>query len=72
MKAFIFLPNISELPVEIASMSNHEVNFEMTRDIATPDNMNALKHLEGFRMFSYTDHISVYVKKSVVEDIVFI
>ncbi len=72
MKAFIFLPNISELPCEISSMSNNEVNFDLTPDIATPDNMNAIKHLEGFRMYSYPDRISVYVKKSVVEDIVFI
>lgn len=72
MKAIINLTTIAELPCEVAHQTPSEVNFEISRENATADLMNALQNLEGFRMFSYRTYVSVYVSPSVVESLVYI
>lgn len=72
MKAIINLTTISELPCEISHQAPTEVNFEISKEYATADLMNNLQNLKGFRMFSYSSYVSIYVHSSVVESIVYV
>ena len=71
MKAIINLTTIAELPCEIASVSDYEVSFKITKDIATADNLNALFFMKA-RIYEYTDYISVTLSRESVESIVFV
>ena len=71
MKAIINLTTIAELPCEIASVSDHEVSFKITKDIATADNLNALLFMKA-RIYEYTDYISVTLSRESVVSIFFV
>lgn len=72
MKAIINLTTIAELPCTISSKTQREVNFEITRELATADTMNTLNKIEGVRMFFYPNVVSVHIETKYVESIVFI
>lgn len=71
MKAIINLTQTMELPCEIASVSEHEVSFKITEDIATADNLNALLFMKA-RIYEYTDYISVALARESVLSIHFV
>ena len=71
MKAIINLTTIAELPCEISSVSEHEVSFKITKDIATADNLNALLFMKA-RIYEYTDYISVALSREYVLSIHFV
>ena len=71
MKAIINLTTIAELPCEISSVSEHEVSFKITKDIATADNLNALLFMKA-RIYEYTDYISVTLSRESVVSIHFV
>ena len=71
MKAIINLTTIAELPCEISSVSDHEVSFKITKDIATADNLNALLFMKA-RIYEYTDYISVTLGRESVVSIHFV
>ena len=72
MKAIINLTTIAELPCEITSVSNNEVSFKITKDIATADNLNALLFFMEARMYEYSDYISVTLSRKSVLSIHFV
>lgn len=71
MKAIINLTQTMELPCEITSVSNYEVSFKITKDIATADNLNALLSMKA-RIYEYTDYISVTLAMESVVSIQFV
>ena len=71
MKAIINLTTIAELPCEISSVSDYEVSFKITKDIATADNLNALLFMKA-RIYEYTDYISVALARESVLSIHFV
>ena len=71
MKAIINLTTIAELPCEIASVSEHDVSFKITKDIATADNLNALLIMKA-RIYEYSTEISVTLARESVPSIVFV
>lgn len=71
MKAIINLTQTMELPCEIASVSEHEVSFKITEDIATADFLNALLLMKA-RIYEYTDYISVALAREYVLSIHFV
>ena len=71
MKAIINLTTIAELPCEIASVSDHEVSFKITKDIATADNLNALLFMKA-RIYEYSTDISVTLSRESVVSILFV
>lgn len=72
MKAIINLTTIAEIPCTIAHETPSEVNFEFSRDYATATIMNTLHKMDGVRVYIYNTFVSVYVKKSLVESLVYI
>ena len=72
MKAIINLTTIAELPCTISHETSYEVNFNITRDYATADLMNNLRKMDGVRIYIYRTYVSVYVKKSFVESLVYV
>lgn len=72
MKAIINLTTIAELPCTISHDTPSEVNFEITRDYATATIMNTLHKMDGVRAYIYNTHVSVYVKASLVESLVYV
>ena len=71
MKAIINLTTIAELPCEITSVSEHEVSFKITKDIATADNLNALLFMKA-RIYEYSTDISVTLARESVVSIFFV
>lgn len=71
MKAIINLTQTMDMPCEISSVSNNEVSFKITKDIATADNLNALLYM-GARIYAYSDEISVTLPRESVLSIHFI
>ena len=71
MKAIINLPPTLDMPCEITSVSEHEVSFKITEDIATADNLNALLLMKA-RIYEYTDYISVALARESVLSIHFV
>ena len=71
MKAIINLTTIAELPCEITSVSEHEVSFKITKDIATADNLNALLFMKA-RIYEYSTDISVSLARESVVSIHFV
>ena len=71
MKAIINLTQTMDMPCEIASVSEHEVSFKITKDIATADNLNALLIMKA-RIYEYTDYISVTLARESVVSIHFV
>lgn len=71
MKAIINLTQTMDMPCDITSVSDYEVSFKITKDIATADNLNALLFMKA-RIYEYSDYISVSVKRDQVDDIVFV
>ena len=71
MKAIINLTTIAELPCEITSVSEHEVSFKITKDIATADNLNALLFMKA-RIYEYSTEISVTLSRESVLSIHFV
>ena len=71
MKAIINLTTIAELPCEISSVSEHEVSFKITKDIATADNLNALLFMQA-RIYEYSTEISVTLSREYVVSIFFV
>ena len=71
MKAIINLTTIAELPCEIASVSEHEVSFKITEDIATADNLNALLIMKA-RLYEFSTEISVDIARESVVSILFV
>ena len=71
MKAIINLTQTMELPCEIRSVSDYEVSFKITTDIATADNLNALLFMKA-RIYEYTDYISVTLSRESVVSIHFV
>lgn len=72
MKAIINLKTIAELPCTISHETPSEVNFEITRDYATATILNILHKMGGVRVFIYDTYVSVYVKTSLVESLVYV
>jgi hypothetical protein len=72
MKAVINLKTIAELPCTISHETSFEVNFHLTRDIATADTMNTLSKMKDVSMFIYSDHVSVRVPRCFVESLVYV
>ena len=72
MKAIINLTTIAELPCTISHETSCEVNFNITRDYATADLMNNLRKMDGVKIYIYSTYVSVYVKKSFVESLVYV
>lgn len=72
MKAIINLTTIAELPCKIVHETSFEVNFHITRDIATATTMNTLSKMKDVSMFIYSDHVSVRVPRCFVESLVYI
>ena len=70
MKAIINLTQTMDMPCEITSVSEHEVSFKITEDIATADNLNALLLMKA-RIYEYTDYISVALARESVLSIHF-
>ena len=60
-----------DMPCEITSVSEHEVLFKITEDIATADNLNALLLMKA-RIYEYTDYISVALARESVLSIHFV
>lgn len=71
MKAIINLTQTMDMPCEITSVSEHEVSFKITEDIATADNLNALLLMKA-RIYEYTDYISVALARESVLSIHFV
>ena len=71
MKAIINLTQTMEMPCEITSVSEHEVSFKITKDIATADYLNALPIMKA-RIYEYTDYISVALSRESVVSIFFV
>lgn len=71
MKAIIFLSTISELPCEISSVSDHEVSFKLSKDIATASTLQSCFML-GARMYEYSTEISVSISREHVDLIRFV
>ena len=71
MKAIINLTTITELTCEISSVSNYEVSFKITKDIATADNLNALLFMKA-RIYEYSTEISVTLARESVVSIHFV
>ena len=71
MKAIINLTQTMEMPCEITSVSEHEVSFKITEDIATADNLNALLFMNA-RIYEYTDYISVALARESILSIHFV
>ena len=71
MKAIINLTQTMDMPCEISFVSEHEVSFKITKDIATADNLNALLIMKA-RIYEYTDYISVTLARESVPSIVFV
>ena len=72
MKAIINLTTIAELPCTISYETSYEVNFNITRDYATADLMNNLRKMDGVMIYIHSTYVSVYVKKSFVESLVYV
>ena len=72
MKAIINLTTIAELPCRISHETSREVNFYITRDIATATTMNTLSKMEGVSLFIYSDYVSVRVSRCFVESLVYV
>lgn len=72
MKAILNLTKIAELPCTISHETPHEVNFHITRDIATADTMNTLSKMKDVSVFIYSDHVSVRVPRCFVESLVYV
>lgn len=71
MKAIVNLTQTMDLPCEIKSVSNSEVSFEITKDIATADNLNALLYMKA-RIYEYSTDISVTLSRESVLSIKFV
>ena len=71
MKAIINLTTIAELPCDIASVSDYEVSFKITKDIATADFLNALLFMKA-RIYEYPEYISVTLSRESVVSIHFV
>lgn len=71
MKAIINLTQTMDMPCEITSVSEHEVSFKITEDIATADFLNALLLMKA-RIYEYTDYISVTLSRESVLSIHFV
>lgn len=72
MKAIINLTTIAELPCTISYETPNEVNFNITHDYATADLMNNLRNMDGVMIYIHNNYVSVYVKKSLVESLVYV
>ena len=72
MKAVINLTTIAELPCTISHENSFEVNFHITRDLATATTMNTLSKMKDVSMFIYSDHVSVRVPRCFVESLVYV
>lgn len=72
MKAIINLTTIAELPCTISHETSFEVNFHITRDLATATTMNTLSKMKDVSMFIYSDHVSVRVPRCFVESLVYV
>lgn len=71
MKAIINLTQTMDMPCDITSVSDYEVSFKITKDIATADNLNALLFMKA-RIYEYTDYISVTLSRESVVSIFFV
>ena len=71
MKAIINLTQTMDMPCEITSVSEHEVSFKITKDIATADNLNALLFMKA-RIYEYSTEISVTLARESVVSIFFV
>lgn len=71
MKAIINLTQTMEMPCEITSVSEHEVSFKITEDIATADNLNALLFMNA-RLYEFLTEISVDIARESVLSIHFV
>lgn len=72
MKAIINLTTNADLPCTISHETSYEVNFNINRDYATADLMNNLHKMDGVKIYIYSTYVSVYVKKSFVESLVYV
>lgn len=72
MKAIIRLTTISELPCTISRETPHEVIFNITRDYATAYLMNNLLEIDGVKIHMHRTYVSVCVKKSFVDSLVYV
>lgn len=72
MKAVINLTTIAALPCTISHENPFEVNFHISRDIATATTMNTLSKMKDVSMFIYSDHVSVRVPRCFVESLVYV
>lgn len=72
MKAIINLTTIAELPCTVVYETSFEVNFHITRDLATADTMNTLSKMKNVSMYIYSDYVSVRVPKCFVESFVYV
>ena len=71
MKAIINLTQTMDMPCEITSVSEHEVSFKITEDIATADNLNALLFMKA-RLYEFSTEISVDIARESVLSIHFV
>ena len=71
MKAIINLTQTMDMPCDITSVSEHEVSFKITKDIATADNLNALLFMKA-RIYEYSTDISVTLARESVVSIFFV
>lgn len=71
MKAIINLTQTMDMPCEITSVSEHEVSFKITKDIATADNLNALLIMKA-RLYEFSTEISVDIARESVLSIHFV
>lgn len=72
MKAIINLTTIAELPCTIAYETPYEVNFNIAREYVTADLMMNLRKISGVSIYIHRTCVSVYVKKSFVESLVYV
>ena len=72
MKAIINLTTIAELPCTISHETSYEVYFNIAREYVTADLMNNLRKIDGVMIYIYSTYVSVYVKKSFVESLVYV
>ena len=71
MKAIINLTQTMDIPCDITSVSDYEVSFKITKDIATADFLNALLLMKA-RIYEYPEYISVTLAKESVLSIHFV
>ena len=69
MKAII--NHATNTPCDITSVSDYEVSFKITKDIATADNLNALLFMKA-RLYEFSTEISVDIARESVVSIHFV